>query len=50
MRDAYDVPHIHGRTRDDVTWGAGWVVAEDRGLLLHEARYVCLLAAVDAPG
>ncbi len=50
VRDAYNVPHIHGQTRDDVTWGAGWVVAEDRSLLLNEARYVSLLAAVDAPG
>ena len=49
-RDAYDVPYIYGATRDDVTWGAGWVVAEDRGLLLEEARYLALLAAVDAPG
>jgi acyl-homoserine lactone acylase PvdQ len=50
MRDAFDVPHIYGATRDDVTWGAGWVVAEDRGLLLQEARYDSLVAAVDAPG
>jgi acyl-homoserine lactone acylase PvdQ len=50
MRDAFNVPHIYGTTRDDVTWGAGWVVAEDRGLLLQEARYDSLVAAVDAPG
>ena len=49
-RDAYDVPYIYGATRDDVTWGAGWVVAEDRGLLLQEARYLARLAAIDAPG
>ncbi len=49
-RDRYDVPHIVGSTRDDVTWGAGWVMAEDRGLLLQEARYDSLLAAIDAPG
>ncbi len=49
-RDAFDVPHIFGATRDDVTWGAGWVVAEDRGLLLGEARYISRLAAIDAPG
>jgi acyl-homoserine lactone acylase PvdQ len=49
-RDAYDVPYISGVTRDDVTWGAGWVVAEDRGLLLNEARYLSRLAAIDAPG
>jgi acyl-homoserine lactone acylase PvdQ len=50
MRDAFNVPHIYGTTRDDVTWGAGWVEAEDRGLLLQEARYDSLVAAVDAPG
>jgi acyl-homoserine lactone acylase PvdQ len=50
LRDAYDVPHIYGATRDDVTWGAGWVEAEDRNLLLSEARYDSELAAVDAPG
>ncbi len=50
IRDRYDVPHVIGTTGDDVTWGAGWVMAEDRGLLLQEARYDSLLAAVDAPG
>ncbi len=49
-RDAYDVPYIYGTTRDDVTWGAGWVTAEDRGLLLQEARYIARLPAIDAPG
>jgi hypothetical protein len=49
-RDPYHVPQIIGRTRDDVTWGAGWVVAEDRGLLLQQARYDSLVAAIDAPG
>jgi len=50
LRDRYDVPHIYGKTRDDVTWGAGWVVAQDRGLVVQEARYISLLAAIDAPG
>ncbi len=50
VRDRFDVPHIYGRTRDDVTWGAGWVIAEDRGLLLQQARYDSLVAAIDAPG
>jgi acyl-homoserine lactone acylase PvdQ len=49
-RDPYHVPQIIGRTRDDVTWGAGWVVAEDRGLLLQQGRYDSLVAAIDAPG
>lgn len=49
-RDSFDVPYVYGVTGDDVTWGAGWVVAEDRGLLLQEARYIGRLAAIDAPG
>ena len=50
FRDTFDVPYIYGVTRDDVTWGAGWVVAEDRGLLLLQARYDSRVAAIDAPG
>jgi acyl-homoserine lactone acylase PvdQ len=49
VRDSFDVPHITGRTHDDVTWGAGWVVEEDRGLLLQQARYAARLSALDAP-
>jgi acyl-homoserine lactone acylase PvdQ len=49
-RDAYNVPYVYGATRDDVTWGAGWVIAEDRALLLGEARNIARLAAIDAPG
>jgi acyl-homoserine lactone acylase PvdQ len=49
-RDSFDVPHIVGVTRDDVTWGAGWVLAEDRGLLIQQARYDARVAAIDAPG
>jgi acyl-homoserine lactone acylase PvdQ len=50
LRDSYDVPHVYGVTHDDVTWGAGWVLAEDRGLLIQQARYDSLVAAIDAPG
>jgi hypothetical protein len=35
VRDRFDVPHIYGKRYDDLTWGAGWVTAEDRGLLLQ---------------
>ena len=48
-RDSYGVPHIYGVTDDDVIWGAGWVEAQDRSLLLNQARYVALLAAIEAP-
>jgi acyl-homoserine lactone acylase PvdQ len=50
VRDTYDTPHITGSTRRDVLWGAGWVTAEDRGLLLSTLRGPGRLAALDAPG
>src|SRR3954453_4640796 len=50
VRDAFNVPHITGKTRDDVTWAAGWVLEEDRGLLLAQGRYPARMAALDAPG
>jgi acyl-homoserine lactone acylase PvdQ len=50
MRDRHNVPHIYGRTNDDVTWGAGWVLAHDRELLLEQARYNARVAVIDAPG
>ena len=50
VRDGFNVPHITGRTRKDVTFAAGWVVAEDRGLLLQQARGPGRVAALDAPG
>jgi hypothetical protein len=49
VRDRFHVPHITGRTHDDVTWAMGWVAEEDRGLLLATARYPGRLAALDAP-
>ena len=50
VRDRFGVPHITGRTVDDVTWATGWVIAGDRGLLLEQARYNSRVAAIDAPG
>src|SRR4051794_31034567 len=49
IRDKYNVPHITGVTRDDVTWATGWVLQEDRSLLLAAGRYPARLAALDAP-
>lgn len=49
-RDRFGVPHITGRTADDVTWATGWVTAEDRSLLLEQGRYAARFAALDAPG
>lgn len=50
VRDRYDVPHITGRNRLDLDWAAGWVLQEDRGLVLALGRYPARLAALDAPG
>ena len=50
VRDADNVPHITGRTRDDVTWAMGWVLQQDRGLLLAQARHPGRVAALDVPG
>src|SRR4051794_35837478 len=50
VRDRYDVPHIFAKTDDLLTWATGWVVAEDRHLLLDEARGATRIAALDVPG
>ncbi len=50
LRDRFDVPHVTATTHDGGVWAAGWIVAQDRGLLLAQARYDSLVAAIDAPG
>jgi len=50
IRDRFNVPHVYGRSNDDVTWGAGWALAHDRELLLEQARYNARVAVIDAPG
>jgi hypothetical protein len=50
FRDRFDVPHIFGKTNDAVSWASGWVEAEDRELLLEQARYNSRVAVIDAPG
>ena len=49
LRDRHNVPHIRGRTNDDVTWGAGWALAHDRELLLEQARFNARVAVLDVP-
>src|SRR4051794_924918 len=49
LRDRFNVPHITGKPRDDATWAMGWVLQEDRALLLAQARDAARLAAIDAP-
>ncbi|HJW69250.1 MAG TPA: penicillin acylase family protein [Candidatus Binatia bacterium] len=50
MRDAFGVPHIYGQTADDVWFGAGFVAAEDRSLLLQLGRSAARAAVADIPG
>jgi hypothetical protein len=50
LRDKFDVPHIYASTHVGGVETAGWVLAEDRGLLLEQARYNSRVAAIDAPG
>src|SRR3954453_6095567 len=50
VRDRFNVPHIFAKTKDLLTWGTGWVVAEDRHLLLDEGRGDTRIAALDVPG
>ena len=50
VRDRWDVPHVYGRTRADVVFGAGWATAEDRGLLMNLLRGPGRISALDVPG
>jgi acyl-homoserine lactone acylase PvdQ len=49
-RDRWGVPHVTGKTAEDVAYGTGWVTAEDRGLLLELLRGPARAAAFDIPG
>jgi len=49
-RDNYGVPHIFSETDAGVTFGAGYVTAEDRSLLLSPARTNGVASLVDIPG
>src|SRR3954454_23442227 len=50
LRDRWDVPHVYGRTRADVEFGAGWATAEDRFIFLELLRGPGRIAAMDVPG
>ena len=49
VRDRFDVPHVTADTVDGLTFTAGWITAEDRGLVLEQARFDSRVAAIDAP-
>ena len=48
--DAYGIPHIKGTTRAGMMFGAGWVMARDRGLLFQFGRNPARAAVADIPG
>ncbi len=50
LYDEYGVAHVKGKTRDDVSFGAGWVTARDRMLLLQLGRGPARVAVADVPG
>src|SRR4051794_12984427 len=50
VRDRYGVAHITTKTRDDLMYGAGWVSAADRSLIMEVLRGPARLAALDVPG
>jgi len=50
LYDSFGIPHITGDTRADVAFGAGWVTARDRALLLELGRGPSRAAVADVPG
>jgi acyl-homoserine lactone acylase PvdQ len=46
----FGVPHVFGKTRDDVMFGAGWVTAQDRGTFMEVVRGPARIAALEVPG
>ena len=48
--DSYGVAHVTGVTRQDMAFGAGWVTARDRSLLLELGRGPARAAVADVPG
>ena len=50
LYDEFGVAHITGETREDMAFGAGWVTARDRALLLNLGRGPARAAVADVPG
>ena len=48
--DEFGVAHITGETREDLAFGAGWVTARDRGILIDFGRGPARAAVADIPG
>ena len=50
LYDEFGVAHITGSTRADLAFGAGWVTARDRALLVNLGRGPARAAVADVPG
>ncbi len=50
LYDEFGVAHITGETRADLAFGAGWVTARDRDLLIQLGRGPARAAVADIPG
>jgi len=50
LYDEFGVAHITGETREDLAFGAGWVTARDRALLVGLGRGPARAAVADVPG
>lgn len=50
LYDEFGIAHITGETRDDLSFGAGWVTARDRSLLVSLGRGPARVAVADVPG
>jgi acyl-homoserine lactone acylase PvdQ len=48
--DEFGIAHVTGETREDMAFGAGWVTARDRGLLVDLGRGPARVAVADVPG
>ncbi|MCD6728338.1 MAG: penicillin acylase family protein [Solirubrobacteraceae bacterium] len=49
-RDPYGVPHVYAGTDAGVIFGAGYATAQDRSLLLNQARFNGIASLIDVPG
>jgi acyl-homoserine lactone acylase PvdQ len=50
LYDSYGIPHVYGKTRADMAFGAGWTTARDRSLLFQFGRPAARVAVADVPG
>jgi hypothetical protein len=50
LYDEYGIAHVTGETREDLAFGAGWVTARDRSLLVELGRGPARAAVADVPG